>query len=475
MNPKRYLVIKHRQALVSTFFLLYWLDDVIFTPNFTFGVLAHKWESLKTLFSIIRFAYESMPENVRPALVKDTETSYHFINGSRIFVSLQIRSAGLNGLHISEWCLCKDEDVIASLAAVGPQGHVTGESTAEGVGNHGYNTYQDGKLGLNRFTVRFLPWHSNEFYKIPLNGMNPPTPTEEELRLPVTLTPEQILYRRDAKKQYGHLFYQECAEDDDSCFLTTGGAYFNNRKIHVLFKSSKNWLLHNKPFIETDDYIGWEQPGMLHRYVAGADTAEGLKQGDYSVLKIICVKCGQEAFRYRARVGIDKFAEVCDHYCKMYNNALLAVERNNHGHAVLEWLKNAYHYPNLYLDTKITKVVGFDQKEPKYGWETTKVSKVKMLDMLRLGVEGNYDDDELHFEPEILWLDQVFLQECLTFVQAEGKLEAVEGKYDDSVMATAIAFRMYMNSSNDRKMSHIQNGNGDSTFGIFTGSPRESA
>lgn len=468
----RYFVLKHRQALVSTLFLLYWLDECIFTNNFVAGVLAHKWESLKILFNIIRFAYDNMPTNCKPKLSQDSASQLVFENGSKIFVSLEIRSIGLNALHISEWCFCQDDLVIASMNSVGPQGHITGESTANGVGNHGYNIYQDGKRGLNRFKVRFIPWWDNEFYHIPLNGIPEIMPTEEERKLPVKLSSEQLLFRRESKRNYGHLFDQEVAENDDSCFLTSGGAYFNNRKIHTLFKSSKDHIQNVKPYLLKDDFIAWENPSKNCFYVAGADTAEGIRYGDYSVLKIINVTERREAARFRARVGVDKFAQICNEYGRMFSNALLAIERNNHGHAVLEWLKNAYRYPNLYQETQQDlKVLGIPNREPKYGWETTRLTKTKMLDMLKIGVEGNYDDDENHFVPEILWLDEIFLQECLTFIQQDDRLQAVEGKYDDTVMATGIAFQMYMRfSKNIKRSSDI----GDA-FGIITGLPRESA
>lgn len=470
-KPIRYLVIKHRQALVSTFFLIYWLDECLFTPNYTVGILAHKWESLKYLFGIIRFAYDSMPDNIKPKLRKSTETTLEFEGlNSKIFVSLEIRSVGLNALHISEWCLCEDENVIASLAAVGPQGDVTGESTANGLGDHGYNTYQDGKLGLNRYKIRFLPWWLNDFYQMPLNGMQPPTLTEEEQRLPIKLTPEQILFRREAKRQYQYLFDQEMAENDDACFLTSGGAYFNNKKIHALFKSAKLWRSQNKPYQETDDYIAFEQPNPMWKYAAGADTAEGLRTGDYSALKIINVSKGREAFAYRARVGVDKFSQICDYWCRQYGNATLAPESNNHGHAVIELLLNLYRYPNVWRQSANEKVVGFDKKPPKWGWETTAKNKAEILDMLKFAVEGNYDDDENHFDPEILFLDQIFLQECLTFLDNNGKYEAAEGKYDDTVMATAIAYQMYRKM----KIYIIQTRTFDGgSAGIITGLPRE--
>ena len=59
---KALLILKARQEGVSTFCLLYHLDRTLFTQNYTAVVLAHRRDSLKKLFRIIKIAYETCPE-----------------------------------------------------------------------------------------------------------------------------------------------------------------------------------------------------------------------------------------------------------------------------------------------------------------------------------------------------------------------------------------------------------------------------
>lgn len=471
-DPKRYFILKSRQPGISTFFLLYWLDTTLFMPNNTTGILAHKWESLKSLFKIIRYAYDNIPEP-KPKLGKETETSMSFPQlNSEIFVSLEIRSAALTNLHISEWCLCEDDRIKASLAAVGEKGHITGESTGFGVGNHGYNTYQDAKLGLNQYKCKFIPWWDNPYNVTPLNGIEKLELTKEEKALPVILKPEQILHRRYKKRELRELFSQEWAEDDETCFLSTGGTYFNNKKIHKLFLMAKKWLTQNKVYEQSDDYIAWEKPDKYSVYVSGVDVAEGGGVGDYSVIKILNRTYNREAFLYRARVGVDTLYRKADLFGRKFYNAQLAVERNNHGHAVLLGLREDSKYPNLYKDEgSVTQVFGLNQKEPKYGWLTSNQNKKLMLDTLKIAIEGDSEDDEHNFEPSILILDQVFLEECLTLIQENNKIGAIVGKHDDDVMASAIAYQMYMKIKNNNvgKINRIHGGG----IGIFQGIPRE--
>jgi len=135
-------------------------------------------------------------------------------------------------------------------------------------------------------------------------------------------------------------------------------------------------------------------------------------------------------------------------YGLSYNRALIGVERNNHGHAVLLGLKEDCHYPNIYAEKeerkKIITNVNRIKPEPRLGWSTTKVSKVQMLEHLKIGVEGVAEEDEHTFEPDYTVNDLTFLSECLTFQRDGDKLGAISGKNDDVVIATAIAYQMYL-------------------------------
>lgn len=445
-KPLREFFLKYRQGGVSTFWLLWWLDETISTKNTITAILSHKQESLKYLWEIVRRAYENMPPMFKPKYDKfnESELSFPEIN-SKIFVSLSIRSTAVHNLHISELCFIDANDIRASLASVGPEGNITAESTANGIGNEGYEMYQEAKTMENGFRAHFYPWWIQPEYRIELNGLKI-HPSKEEAKLP--LTPEQILWRRITKKNQGPLFPQEFPESDDTAFLTTGNPYFDNQKIMALLRELKDLDKERPPIEETYDYVMWAARDKTCLYAAGADVAEGI-DGDWSVLSIINVTTRELVFRYRARVGVDEFYKVCDHWCRYYMNALLAVERNNHGHAVLLGLYETKRYPNLFVqdqDMRVVKVRGISEpkKIVKLGWETTTVTKPMMMDQLKLAVEGSSMDDVEHFQPEFLMRDKIFLQEALTIQALDNKISAVSGKNDDTVISMAIAFQMYM-------------------------------
>lgn len=469
-KPIRAFFLKFRQGGVSTLLLLWWLDDAIFTPNTINGVLSHKHDSLQELARIIKTGYEHMPAGLQPPLLVDNIASLEFGHGkrreagkyeatSRIFTSLDIRSTPVHNLHISEWCHAEDAKIAASIAAVPPDGNITGETTANGMGNDGYLTYQDGKAGVGEFRAAFFPWFIQREYRLPVPAGAFIRRTSEEvavakralLEYGVTLDDGQVLYRRKLVREQKDLRPQEFPENDEEAFLSSGHLFFNSKKVLTMMREARAWAKDHPPVEETDDYIVYVPPKKGHVYVAGADVA-GDEEGDYSVLKIIDVTEQAEVFVYRARISPQRFYRVIDKWGRAYNNALMGVEKNNHGHAVIMGLDETCRYRNLFAETKtkrprvaiITGTKSTAKEERKFGWVTDSASRPLMLDQLRLAVEGEVDEDVENFEPMWHVRDLALCGELLTFTEQDGKYQAAPGKHDDIIFATAIAHQMFL-------------------------------
>lgn len=399
----------------------------------------------------MRLAYDTMPEAVKPKSEEDNVRTLSFKESrSKIFVSLKVESTALHNLHISEYPLCEETAIGKTIAACPPHANISFEGVAEGL-NHAETRYRQMK---DEARAIFHPWFLQEEYRLSSTGI-PVIRTKEELEMcsralrdyAILVDDEQILFRRKAKQDLKQLFDQEMAEDDIKCFLTTGNPFFNNMKIKKLMHMADQHINVNTEFELSTEHTCWERPDPNCVYVAGADVAEGV-EGDYSVLTILNVTHRRQAFRYHGRIGVDAFYRICDKWSRAYNNALLAVESNNHGHAVLLGLREDCRYPNLYRRNSpyaasiFSKDLG--KKQDKYGWETTSITKTLMLDQIKQAIEGQFEADENNFEPEFLVLDKMFLDEALHTVNREGKIGASAGKHDDIVMAWAIAFQMYL-------------------------------
>jgi len=123
-------------------------------------------------------------------------------------------------------------------------------------------------------------------------------------------------------------------------------------------------------------------------------------------------------------------ANLLDAVGRLYNLALLGVERNNHGHSTLNTLRNVCRYPRLYYHVDYD-VVG--KAKPVLGWPTDLKTKPLLVDDLRAAIATRATQPR----------SSAFIDECMTFITTDtGSQEAQEGKHDDRVIAYGIAWQV---------------------------------
>jgi hypothetical protein len=450
-KAKRKMILKARQFGVTTACLIDMLDEVMFTANRTAAVIAHNYQAVLKLFRIIRRAYEFFDPDLCPPVARGGgsvhELFFPQIN-SRIYADTEIRGDTVQNLHISEAAFMQDDSRLkASLQAVPVSGKVTIETTANGMGNHFYDMWNDPGQPYEKL---FYPWFMFDEYKMKTlaDGLVP-TAEEEEMRrrafknynVKVNLT--QLAFRRLKKSELKVTslegskitFEQEYPEDDRTCFLSSGRAIFD--LLHV-----KNKMDKSNPPITDNGYLRTYYPiDRGRRYVCGADTAEGVNQ-DYSTAVMIEVESRRVVATLRSsNWKPSEFAAKLVEICAMYTTPkipppLLAVERNNHGHAVIQMLDESLGYQNMYR-----------HKDNKVGWRTDIITRPIMLNAFIDAIESNYLEVN----------DKNIFNECLTLVNNKGKIEAASSKHDDMIIATAIALQLLINSSNLTVYENIEN------------------
>jgi hypothetical protein len=188
----RDLILKARQLGFTTFKMLDSLDSALFIVNFSAGCIAQDLSTAKDIYrNKIVFAYEQMSKvwlsifkSVGldfPVPKTDTDMSYVFSNGSSIQVSTSYRGGTLQDLHISEFgkICCKTPDkakeiVTGAFEAVGGEGSITIESTAEGREGYFYEysdkaekaQQQGQELTRLDFKFHFYPWYEDPSYSL---------------------------------------------------------------------------------------------------------------------------------------------------------------------------------------------------------------------------------------------------------------------------------------------------------------------
>lgn len=85
--------------------------------------------------------------------------------------------------------------------------------------------------------------------------------------------------------------------------------------------------------------IVYRKPEAGLEYYIGADTAEGLPHGDLSALAVVD-ETGRQCAIYNETSEPHVFGSDISKISQFYNGASANVERNNHGHAVIGWLKD---------------------------------------------------------------------------------------------------------------------------------------
>jgi hypothetical protein len=423
-HVKRKKILKARQEGVSTNEIISQFDFTIFHRNVTACILADSDDSVRKLFRIVQRAYSGLHPSIRPDLGRGGGSMYEYYFpslNSRIYCALKSRGDTINWLHISESAFIDKTDRIdATVETVPIDGIITHETTANGMNNHFYDFWQEDN-GYEKF---FFPWYFHDEYRLTVE--EPIELTDEELdlvasvkrRYGIDLDQEQIAFRRWKKK--GRLFAQEYAEDEESCFMSTGKRVIDPEIVRNLEQKVI------EPIIKKDEWFKQYHPyDNTKHYVIGADVAEGFG-GDYSVAVVLQTRPLREVAIIRSnRWKPREFAEKLQWLAGLFRGGgkmwpVIAPELNNHGHSVVQKLEDLV-YPNI-----------FQYNKDKRGWLTNTVTRPKMLDALIDAVES----EMIEFNsPE-------FFKECLTLVDNDGKPEAATGKNDDVIMAAAIALQM---------------------------------
>jgi hypothetical protein len=366
-----------------------------------------------------------MPEALRPKVDKGGGSKYEMrfpeIN-STIYTAIEVRGGTNHRLHLSEAAFMEENRIKASLESVPLRNsRITYESTPNGMGNHFYEDWVDKECYDEKM---FFPWFLHHEYQIEGSPIKHKSPDEIALikmakkEWDIDLTDDQIHFRRMKQKSLKDLFLQEYPENDVECFLSSANAAMDLKQI-------KEFLDKTPDADDVDGFKIFKPIDKKTRYVIGADTAEG-HGGDYSVAHVIDVETLELVATARSnRWKPKEFAQRISKLAKLYSTErkkpLVAVERNNHGHAVIAILEEVIQYPNL-----------FKHNDDRVGWKTDSVTRPVAINAFIDAVENGH----LHvYSVETL-------QECLTLVNKDGKIEAEDGKNDDCIMAASIGLQV---------------------------------
>lgn len=351
------------------------------------------------------------------------------------------RAGTINRLHITETAFFEygDDTLNAMLECVPKVGEgfseIISESTPNGASGTYYRQVQEALAGQSGYRLHFYPWYAHSEYAVPLSAgerIEPRTERETTLVHSLGISPEQLKWyqRKLAEKGSQELVDQEYPSDRDTCFVVPGRQFFDSRRVD-------NDLRAAAPPVATGHRGAihvWQMPKPDGEYAIGADPSEGTG-GDAAAAVVFERGTGQHVATLHGQFIPWDFAGLLDALGRRYNGALLAVERNNHGYAVLQALRQQLGYPNLFKD-----------RDDKFGWLTTEASRAPMLDAL----------DASHRREIFKTNDKALLGQMRTFVVTDtGKAEAAKGAHDDLVIAAAIGWAAVTRRVQYRDLTHL--------------------
>ena len=155
------------------------------------------------------------------------------------------------------------------------------------------------------------------------------------------------------------------------------------------------------------------RPGRV--YVAGGDTAEDKETSDDCACSVVDEETKRQVAVFNGIFEPAIFAGHVANLCRYYNNASFLCERNNHGHAVILWLRD---------NEDVFMMRGYDRNP---GWLTTSVTKMLMYSSFAtLAMKG--------------WMiihDEETYMQLLSIQKSD--LKAPNGMKDDVAVAHCIA------------------------------------
>ena len=213
----------------------------------------------------------------------------------------------------------------------------------------------------------------------------------------------------------------------------------------------------------------WKTPEPDGRYLVSADVARGDGE-DFSAFHILDLNTLEQVVEYKSKEDTTRYSGILMSIATEYNDALLVVENNNVGWAVLQVLIDR-DYKNLfwmkkdlkYVDSK-TQYTNKYRGENKYmvpGFTTSMKSKPLIIETLSKFIR----ESSVRIN-SIRLVDELFV-----FIFNNGKAEALRGYNDDLVMSLAIglwiretALRLY---DDEMQMTRQTMEKIDSNVGVY--------
>jgi len=415
-HSKNTIILKCRQMGISTLISGYSLWLMLFHNDKSILVLAIKQETAKNTIKKVRYMNSALPSWLKMQTPEDNKLSLAFSNGSFIKATTSSGEAGrseaLSLLIFDEAAFIDDIASIwtAARPTLSHGGQCVAISTPNGVGNWFHKKYTQAESGEN------MEWAF--------------------MRLHWTLHPEYDQEWRDGMER--ELGAKKAAQECDCAFNSSGDSVIEMDLINFYKETYVKEPLEKRGL--GGNYWLWEYPpfGQGNRsYIVSADVARGDGK-DYSAFHVIDVESCIQVAEYRGQIDTTTFGNMLVSAAKEWNNALLVIERENQGWAVIQTVidqqyQNLFYISNdlKYVETErmITNKINREESNMIPGFSTN--SKTRPLIISKLDTYMRENAVEIQ--------SSRMIDELFTFIWKAGRAQAMREYNDDLIMSFSIA------------------------------------
>lgn len=412
------LILKSRQLGITTLVAAFSLWQMLFNSDRNILVISIKQEISKEIITKVRFANDHLPPWLKIIATEDNRLSLRFKNGSMIAATSSAKDAGrskaLSLLVLDEAAFIDEAKEIWTSAfnTLSTGGRAIVLSTPNGVGNWFHEMWINAEKKKNDFKTLRLPWY---------------------------LHPKRdAKWREEQTKQLGvRGANQEC----DCDFLTSGANVIDLLTI----KEYEENAIPGRPEMGIQEpkeirYAGslwiWKNPEPNHDYIVCADVARG-DASDYSAAHIIDMETLEQVAEYQQQVPPKEFGDMLVNLATEYGDALLIIEYNGIGPAVLQEVvdrgyKNTFYSSNdlkvIEVQRQISSRFYAEEKKLKPGFTTTSSTRPLLISKL-----------EAYFRERVVDIHSIrTINELKTFIWENGKAQAATNYNDDLTMALCL-------------------------------------
>jgi hypothetical protein len=398
------VILKARQLGLTWLVLGFALWLLLFHPAATILIFSRRDdEATDLLTNRLRGMYDRLPDWLKVRSIPvDNDHEWELSNGSRVLAFPT--TAGDS--YTATLAIVDEADLVPDLGklmtAVKPTidggGRMILLSRAEKSKPQSVfkKVYTAAKQRLTEWVAVFLPWHARPdrdaaWYAAQRADILHRTGSLDALHEQYPATDTEALAPRSLDKRIAPQWLEQCFQPTSPLTpLPLGAPSLPGLEVYAL-------------------------PELGRSYVIGADPAEGNPTSDDSSLSVLDRDSGEEVAALASKFQPSTFAAHADALGKWYNRAAVLVERNNHGHAVLLWLRD---------HSTLIRLPGHDGHE---GWLSNSKGKSLLYDTAADAFRNR----------------ETALHSFATFMQLasiEGSsLRAPEGEMDDRADSYALA------------------------------------